>query len=167
MSTGAFMILQCKINILSHPRSNVLVLTQPVLKFQEYLHSKNYIHGNVRARSVLVGRDLSVKLWGLGPAYHRHMSGGSIKEDMEMRKWQAPEVLGQQPLQQSSDMWVYFQSMFSQSMLSLHCIHFYLILHRWSFGILLYEMVTLGECACHSIRQKSLLLKEKATAAWL
>lgn len=55
----------------------------------------------------------------------------------------------------------------SQSMLSLHCIHFYLILHRWSFGILLYEMVTLGECACNSQRQKSLLLKEKATAAWL
>lgn len=106
MSTGAFMILQCKINIMSHPRSNVLVLTQPVLKFQEYLHSKNYIHGNVRAQSVLVGRDLSVKLWGLGPAYRRQMSRGSIKdvEDMELRKWQAPEVLGRQPLQQSSDM---------------------------------------------------------------
>lgn len=71
-----------------------------------YLHSKNYIHGNVRARSVLVGQDLSVKLWGLGPAYHRQMSAGSIKdvEDMETRKWQAPEVLGQQSLQQSSDM---------------------------------------------------------------
>uniref|UniRef100_A0A672PD13 Tyrosine-protein kinase STYK1-like n=1 Tax=Sinocyclocheilus grahami TaxID=75366 RepID=A0A672PD13_SINGR len=77
----------------------------------EYLHSKNYIHGNVKARSVLVGRDLSVKLWGLGPAYRRKTSAGSIEYvgDMEMRKWQAPEASA-----------------------------------RWSFGILLYEMVTLG-----------------------
>ncbi|XP_016146634.1 tyrosine-protein kinase STYK1-like [Sinocyclocheilus grahami] len=86
----------------------------------EYLHSKNYIHGNVKARSVLVGRDLSVKLWGLGPAYRRKTSAGSIEYvgDMEMRKWQAPEASARQPLQQSSDI--------------------------WSFGILLYEMVTLG-----------------------
>uniref|UniRef100_A0A672PCY4 Tyrosine-protein kinase STYK1-like n=1 Tax=Sinocyclocheilus grahami TaxID=75366 RepID=A0A672PCY4_SINGR len=91
----------------------------------EYLHSKNYIHGNVKARSVLVGRDLSVKLWGLGPAYRRKTSAGSIEYvgDMEMRKWQAPEASARQPLQQSSDI--------------------------WSFGILLYEMVTLGECVCH------------------
>ncbi|XP_018948757.2 tyrosine-protein kinase STYK1-like, partial [Cyprinus carpio] len=87
----------------------------------EYLHSKNYITGNVKARSVLVGRDLSVKLWGLGPAYRRKTSTASTEyvEDMEMRKWQAPEALARQPLQQSSDI--------------------------WSFGILLYEMVTLGE----------------------
>lgn len=98
------LILQCTINMLSYPRSHVL--TQPIWTFQEYLHSKNYIHGNVRARSVLVGRDLSVKLWGLGSAYHRQMSAGSIRdvEDMEMRKWHAPEVLGRQPLQPSSDM---------------------------------------------------------------
>uniref|UniRef100_A0A8C2G409 Serine/threonine/tyrosine kinase 1a n=1 Tax=Cyprinus carpio TaxID=7962 RepID=A0A8C2G409_CYPCA len=102
-------------------RYHILVLTQPVLKSQEYLHSKNYIHGNVKARSVLVGRDLSVKLWGLGLAYRRKTSTASVEyvEDMEMRKWQAPEALARQPLQQSSDI--------------------------WSFGILLYEMVTLGE----------------------
>ncbi|XP_051729577.1 tyrosine-protein kinase STYK1 isoform X2 [Ctenopharyngodon idella] len=100
---------------------------------QEYLHSKNCIHGNVRARSVLVGRDLSVKLWGLGPAYHRQMNAGSIRdvEDIEMRKWQAPEVLGRQPLQQSSDI--------------------------WSFGILLYEMVTLGEPPFPNIMASELL----------
>ncbi|XP_048058050.1 tyrosine-protein kinase STYK1 isoform X2 [Megalobrama amblycephala] len=99
----------------------------------EYLHSKNCIHGNVRARSVLVGRDLSVKLWGLGPAYHRQMSAGSIRdvEDIEMRKWQAPEVLGRQPLQQSSDI--------------------------WSFGILLYETVTLGETPFPNIMASELL----------
>uniref|UniRef100_A0A8C1YH39 Serine/threonine/tyrosine kinase 1a n=1 Tax=Cyprinus carpio TaxID=7962 RepID=A0A8C1YH39_CYPCA len=113
--------------------NHILVLTQPVLKSQEYLHSKNYIHGNVKARSVLVGRDLSVKLWGLGLAYRRKTSTASVEyvEDMEMRKWQAPEALAQQPLQQSSDI--------------------------WSFGILLYEMVTLGEPPFPNIMASELL----------
>uniref|UniRef100_A0A673IMN7 Tyrosine-protein kinase STYK1-like n=1 Tax=Sinocyclocheilus rhinocerous TaxID=307959 RepID=A0A673IMN7_9TELE len=98
----------------------------------EYLHSKNYIHGHVKARSVLVGRDLSVKLWDLGPAYHRKMSAASMDvEDIEMRKWQAPEALARQPLQQSSDI--------------------------WSFGILLYEMVTLGEPPFPNIMASELL----------
>ncbi|XP_066531177.1 tyrosine-protein kinase STYK1 [Hoplias malabaricus] len=87
----------------------------------EYLHSKNCIHGNIGARSVLVGRDLSVKLWGLGPAFRRKVNTPSVEEveEMEMRKWQAPEVLARQPVSQCSDI--------------------------WSFGLLLYEMVTLGD----------------------
>ncbi len=35
------------------------------------------------------------------------------------------------------------------------CVRFCVILHRWSFGILLYEMVTLGECFCHPVLKKS------------
>ncbi|XP_060760056.1 tyrosine-protein kinase STYK1 isoform X4 [Neoarius graeffei] len=87
----------------------------------EHLHSKNFIHGNVCAQSVLVGRDLSVKLWGFGPAFQKRMKVGTSGEmkDIEMKKWQAPEVLAHQPVSQSSDI--------------------------WSFGILLYEMVTLGD----------------------
>ncbi|XP_051949524.1 protein-tyrosine kinase 6-like [Xyrauchen texanus] len=76
------------------------------LCYQEGLHSKNYIHGNVRARSILVGQNLTVKLWGLGPALYRKMDTGSAEdvEDIEMRRWQAPEVSARQTLQQSSDM---------------------------------------------------------------
>lgn len=73
---------------------------------KEYLHSKNCIHGNIGARSVLVGRDLTAKLWGLGPAYRRMSqptTPGSL-EDMELKKWQAPEVLARRPFTQSSDM---------------------------------------------------------------
>ncbi|XP_076611493.1 tyrosine-protein kinase STYK1-like [Chaetodon auriga] len=86
----------------------------------EYLHTQRCIHGNVGARSVLVGGDLTAKLWGLGSAYRRTKahSPGDV-EDMEMRKWQAPEVLGRTAVSQRSDV--------------------------WSFGILLYEMVTLGD----------------------
>ncbi|KAM9737748.1 tyrosine-protein kinase STYK1-like isoform 1-T2 [Menidia menidia] len=87
----------------------------------EYLHSQHCIHGNVGARSVLVGADLTAKLWGLGSAYRRRTQAGSPGpvEDMELRKWRAPEVLAGRPANQSSDI--------------------------WSFGILLYEMATLGD----------------------
>ncbi|CAB1321021.1 unnamed protein product [Coregonus sp. 'balchen'] len=86
---------------------------------QEYLHGQSCIHGNVGARSVLVGRDLTAKLWGLGPAYRRKTQAGTPGEleNIEMRKWQAPEVLARRLVNQSSDV--------------------------WSFGILLHEMVTL------------------------
>ncbi|XP_058261371.1 tyrosine-protein kinase STYK1 isoform X1 [Hemibagrus wyckioides] len=87
----------------------------------EHLHSKDCIHGNIGARSVLVGQDLSVRLWGLGPAFRRRINVGTSGEvkEIEMRKWQAPEVLAHRTVSQSSDV--------------------------WSFGILLHEMVTLGE----------------------
>ncbi|XP_014032913.1 tyrosine-protein kinase STYK1 isoform X2 [Salmo salar] len=87
----------------------------------EYLHGQSCIHGNVGARSVLVGRDLTAKLWGLGPAYRRKTQAGTPGEleNTETRKWQAPEVLARRLVSQSSDV--------------------------WSFGILLHEMVTLGD----------------------
>ncbi|TSO05412.1 Tyrosine-protein kinase STYK1 [Bagarius yarrelli] len=73
----------------------------------EHLHSKNCIHGNISTRSVLVGQDLSVKLWGLGPAFHRSMKLGTSGEEkeIELRKWQAPEVLAGRSVSQSSDIY--------------------------------------------------------------
>ncbi|KAM3858544.1 tyrosine-protein kinase STYK1 [Diretmus argenteus] len=99
----------------------------------EYLHTQSCVHGNVGARSVLVGGDLTAKLWGLGPAYRRKTQAGLPGEldDMEMRKWQAPEVLARRAVNQSSDV--------------------------WSFGILLYEMVTLGDPPFAQIMASELL----------
>ncbi|KAM9340388.1 tyrosine-protein kinase STYK1 [Symphorus nematophorus] len=99
----------------------IFTMAGQVASALEYLHSQSCIHGNVGARSVLVGGDLTAKLWGLGSAYRRRAqatSPGAV-EDMELRKWQAPEVLGRKAVSQSSDV--------------------------WSFGILLYEMVSLGD----------------------
>ncbi|KAG5264442.1 hypothetical protein AALO_G00253830 [Alosa alosa] len=100
---------------------HIFTMSGHIASALEYLHSKNCIHGNIGARSVLVGRDLTAKLWGLGPAYRRMSqptTPGSL-ENMELKKWQAPEALARRPVSQSSDI--------------------------WSFGILLYEMITLGD----------------------
>ncbi|KAK2830813.1 hypothetical protein Q5P01_018744 [Channa striata] len=98
----------------------IFTMAGQVASALEYLHSQSCIHGNVGARSILVGEDLTAKLWGLGSAYRRRQAGspGEVV-DTEMRKWQAPEVLARRNVSQSSDV--------------------------WSFGILLYEMVTLGD----------------------
>ncbi|XP_040045582.2 tyrosine-protein kinase STYK1 [Gasterosteus aculeatus] len=99
----------------------IFTMAGQVASALEYLHSQRCIHGNLGARSVLVGGDLTAKLWGLGSAYRRTTSAGPAEEigDKEMRKWQAPEVLSRRDFRQSSDV--------------------------WSFGMLLYEMVTLGD----------------------
>lgn len=57
------------------------------------------------ARSILIGGDLTAKLWGFGPAYRRKTQAGSQGEveAVEMKKWQAPEVLAMRPLTKSSD----------------------------------------------------------------
>ncbi|XP_061764424.1 tyrosine-protein kinase STYK1 isoform X2 [Nerophis ophidion] len=96
----------------------VFTMATQVASALEYLHGQRCVHGNVAARSVLVGGDLTAKLWGLGSAYHRQAQvnvGGAT----ELMKWQSPEVLTRRAFIASSDV--------------------------WSFGTLLYEMVTLGD----------------------
>lgn len=96
----------------------IFTMAAQVASALEYLHTQQCIHGNVGARSVLVGGDLTAKLWGLGSAYRRRTQAQEVA-DMELRKWQAPEVLSRRAVTQSSDV--------------------------WSFGILLFEMATLGD----------------------
>nr|XP_061808365.1 tyrosine-protein kinase STYK1-like [Nerophis lumbriciformis] len=96
----------------------------------EYLHSRRCVHGNVGARSVLVGGDLTAKLWGLGAA-HRRRSQAPASPGSELKKWQPPEVLARRDFSPSGDV--------------------------WSFGLLLYEMSTLGEPPFAEVHSTNLL----------
>lgn len=81
------------------------ILIKSVNLFKEYLHSQECIHGNVGARSVLIGGDLTAKLWGLGSVYRRTTQpiSPSAREPTQLRKWQAPEVLSMRAFSLSSD----------------------------------------------------------------
>ncbi|XP_016109908.1 tyrosine-protein kinase STYK1-like [Sinocyclocheilus grahami] len=82
--------------------------------------SLNVNDGDVAARNVLIGSGLSVKVSGLDLAFKSRQSK-TVDNEQEANvpvKWQAPERMMRLPLTDRSDV--------------------------WSFGILLYEMITLG-----------------------
>ncbi|XP_070768081.1 tyrosine-protein kinase STYK1b [Enoplosus armatus] len=109
----------------------IFTMAKQVASALEFLHSKDLLHGNIRARSVLVTKEFTAKLWGLHGVYTRKNQGATQRDDPSMKKWQAPELLAKRPAGQSSDI--------------------------WSFGILLYEMATLGEAPFAEISVNELL----------
>ncbi|XP_008063268.1 tyrosine-protein kinase STYK1 [Carlito syrichta] len=89
-----------------------------VLLALEFLQDKHLLHGDVAARNILIQSDLTAKLCGLGLAYEVHSHGAISSTQTIPLKWLAPERLLLRPAGIRGDI--------------------------WSFGILLYEMVTLG-----------------------
>ncbi|XP_077382976.1 tyrosine-protein kinase STYK1b [Festucalex cinctus] len=109
----------------------IFTMAQHVLSALTYLHSKDLLHGNIRARSVLVSKAYTAKLWGLHGVFMRKNQAATQKDEPSMKKWQAPEILARRTVGPSSDV--------------------------WSFGILLYEMATLGEAPFAEIPVNELL----------
>ncbi|NXU87819.1 STYK1 kinase, partial [Xiphorhynchus elegans] len=91
---------------------------QQVAAALAYLTEKKLFHGDVAARNVLLQPNLTAKLCGLGLAYETHTRGANSVTRGVPVKWQAPERLLRKPPSIKADI--------------------------WSFGILLYEMITLG-----------------------
>ncbi|XP_055466928.1 tyrosine-protein kinase STYK1 [Psammomys obesus] len=91
-----------------------------VLLALEFLQEKHLFHGDVAARNILIQSDLTAKLCRLGLAYEVHAHGAisTARASTIPLKWLAPERLLLRPASIRGDI--------------------------WSFGILLYEMVTLG-----------------------
>ncbi|NXP19241.1 STYK1 kinase, partial [Scytalopus superciliaris] len=96
----------------------VYELGQQVAAALAYLEEKSLFHGDIAARNVLLQPNLTAKLCGLGLAYETHTRGASSVTRGVPVKWQAPERLLKKPPSIKADI--------------------------WSFGILLYEMITLG-----------------------
>nr|XP_006112594.1 tyrosine-protein kinase STYK1 [Pelodiscus sinensis] len=95
----------------------VYKIGQQVAAALDFLQQKKLLHGDVAARNVLIQSDFTAKLCGLGLAYEIHTYGTSVTKTVPL-KWQAPERLRMKPHSIKGDI--------------------------WSFGILLYEMITLG-----------------------
>ncbi|CAL9705581.1 unnamed protein product [Knipowitschia caucasica] len=96
----------------------IYTMATQVASALEFLHGKDLLHGNIRARSVLVSQSYTAKLWGLHGVYSRK-NQSTQRDDPSMKKWQSPECLAKRPVSHSSDI--------------------------WSFGVLLFEMASLGE----------------------
>ncbi|KAM4580962.1 tyrosine-protein kinase STYK1b isoform 1-T2 [Odontesthes bonariensis] len=109
----------------------IFTMAKQVVHALEFLHGKDLLHGNIRARNVLVSNHFTAKLWGLHGVYTRKNEGATQRVDPSMKKWQAPELLVKKPATQSSDV--------------------------WSFGVLLYEMATLGDAPFAEISVNELL----------
>ncbi|KAJ8005161.1 hypothetical protein DPEC_G00143770 [Dallia pectoralis] len=109
----------------------IFTMAQQVASALEFLHKRDLIHGNICAHSVLVSKELTAKLWGLGGVYTRKTQGAAQNEVTSLKKWQAPELLARRPASPSSDV--------------------------WSFGILLYEMSTLGDAPFSDVSVNELL----------
>ncbi|TRY89334.1 hypothetical protein DNTS_023624 [Danionella cerebrum] len=109
----------------------IYTMASHVASALEFLHGKDLVHCNIRARNVLVSSMCTAKLWGLDDLYERTSGNVNKAEDPGRKKWQAPELLTKKPCTPNSDI--------------------------WSFGLLLYEMVTLGEVPFAEIPVKELL----------
>uniref|UniRef100_A0A8C7X5U1 Serine/threonine/tyrosine kinase 1b n=1 Tax=Oryzias sinensis TaxID=183150 RepID=A0A8C7X5U1_9TELE len=86
----------------------IFTMAKQVASALEFLHGKDLIHGNIRARSVLVSKQYTAKLWGLFGVHTRKNKGITQKDDPSMKKWQAPELLVKKPPTPSSDVYVLF-----------------------------------------------------------
>ncbi|KFP14034.1 Tyrosine-protein kinase STYK1, partial [Egretta garzetta] len=96
----------------------VYEIGQQVAAALAYLEQKKLFHGDIAARNVLLHHNFTAKLCGLGLAYETHTYGANSVTQIVPVKWQAPEQLQKKPPSIKADI--------------------------WSFGILLYEMITLG-----------------------
>ncbi|NXK04971.1 STYK1 kinase, partial [Herpetotheres cachinnans] len=96
----------------------VYEIGQQVAAALAYLEQKKLFHGDIAARNVLLHHNFTAKLCSLGLAYETHTYGANSVTQIVPVKWQAPERLLKKPPSIKADV--------------------------WSFGILLYEMITLG-----------------------
>lgn len=73
--------------------------------FQAYLEQQKLFHGDIAARNVLLHRNFTAKLCGLGLAYETYTYGANSVTQVAPVKWQAPEQLLKKPPSIKADMY--------------------------------------------------------------
>ncbi|XP_041038484.1 tyrosine-protein kinase STYK1-like, partial [Carcharodon carcharias] len=96
-----------------------------------FLHKKGLIHGDIAARNILLQDDFSVRITGLHIPFEIQRSGAVKSNYAVPIKWQSPERIMKKPMSPKSDV--------------------------WSFGVLLFEMVTLGSPPYPELSSSSVL----------
>ncbi|TMS16832.1 Tyrosine-protein kinase STYK1 [Larimichthys crocea] len=121
---------------LNFSERSVFLVAKQVAAGLDYLMSNHrLVHGDVAARNILIGPGLSARVSGLGVAFGGHkMDSAMRRRAAEVPlKWQAPERIMMQLSIDRSDV--------------------------WSFGILLYELITLGSPPYPELEPLSVLPK--------
>lgn len=122
--------------LLNFSERSVFLVAKQVAAGLDYLMSEHrLVHGDVAARNILIGPGLSARVSGLGMAFGGRRSDPPIRERAAEvpLKWQAPERIMMQLSIDRSDV--------------------------WSFGILLYELITLGSPPYPDLEPLSVLPK--------
>ncbi|XP_066527754.1 tyrosine-protein kinase STYK1 isoform X2 [Hoplias malabaricus] len=125
--------------LLGFSERSAYVVAKQVASGLDYLLSEHrLIHGDVAARSMLIGPGFSVKVSGLTTAFESRRTGtlGKAEGPQVPLKWQAPERLMRLPMTTKSDV--------------------------WSFGILIYELMTLGAPPFPELDPSEMFLKTLA-----
>uniref|UniRef100_A0AAV2LZC0 Protein kinase domain-containing protein n=1 Tax=Knipowitschia caucasica TaxID=637954 RepID=A0AAV2LZC0_KNICA len=115
---------------------SVFVVAKQVAAGLDYLMSEHrLVHGDVAARNILLGPGLTARVGGLGGAFRARKAESAITVQTTQVpiKWQSPERIMMQLKIDRSDV--------------------------WSFGILLYEMITLGSPPYPELEPLSVLPK--------
>ncbi|KAI9349330.1 kinase-like domain-containing protein [Pilaira anomala] len=84
------------------PEQYTVFITCEALKGLAYLHSKAFIHRDVKCENILLGWNGEVKLADFGLATRTNRRN---RERLGTSKWMAPEVIREQPYDEKIDMW--------------------------------------------------------------
>ncbi|KAI8073131.1 kinase-like domain-containing protein [Gongronella butleri] len=84
------------------PEEHALYVTREILKALVFLHSKGYIHRDIKCENLLVGWHGEIKLADFGLATRTHRRN---RERLGTSKWMAPEVIREQVYNEKIDLW--------------------------------------------------------------
>ncbi|KAI8343453.1 kinase-like domain-containing protein [Chlamydoabsidia padenii] len=98
MQCSVFAVLCCR----GLPEEHAVYITREVLNALDYLHSKGFIHRDIKCENLLIGHNGEIKLADFGLATSTKHAN---QERLGTAKWMAPEVIQELPYCEKADLW--------------------------------------------------------------